>query len=157
MEDLVSTTRYVTWSLHNKVWMLMLSPSTYSTNFNFSTFTYPYVQNYRIGLDYANFWTHLLAQSSIALAPSLQVFNRNITWLWMTTNLIDRSQIQNLTILTHVLTRFHAIPQQKQGWLIFWIAHCGTEDWLLHLKELFMPWYIKFFMGSRSIFWYLQN
>ncbi|XP_058214266.1 dynamin-like protein ARC5 isoform X3 [Rhododendron vialii] len=58
MEDLVSTTRYVSWSLHNKVIMLYLK------GFKIIWFCL-LLEQFKIGLDYVISWTHLVEPNSL--------------------------------------------------------------------------------------------
>lgn len=67
----------------------------------------------------------------------------------MTTNRTGQRATQSLIILQ---TLIRPVLCRRQGWLICWIAHSGTEGWFPHLKDLSMHWFTRFFMVSKSIF-----
>ncbi|KAL0422345.1 UNVERIFIED_CONTAM: Dynamin-like protein ARC5 [Sesamum latifolium] len=64
MEDLVSTTRYVSWSLHNKWWLRNGVDPACSSQF---VLQFLIEGRTLIELGYANSWTHLVDQNSLQL------------------------------------------------------------------------------------------
>jgi hypothetical protein len=72
----------------------------------------------------------------------------------MRVNRIDQRETWSPIILQ---TWIHPVLCQRPGWLICWIAHFGTEGWCPHRRDLFMHWFTRFSMGSKSIFSSLLN